>query len=218
MSVIVFNGPPGVGKDEAASFLVAHYGFKALSFKHQLFVETIAYFGVDHDWFMNDYDNRAIKERPEELLGGRSRRQALIHVSEDVLKPARGKGVFGEQVAKQLNSVTDYTISDSGFSEELVPIINTVGAENVCLVQLLRDGCSYDGDSRRYVNGGLVDQFILGKTSELNTNHILPEKFDVCTYRVHNNGTLSEFFQAIRAIYAREANAPQRKGVSREPV
>lgn len=216
--VIIFNGPPGSGKDETCRFLLSHFGFKHLSFKHQLFIETIKLFNVDEAWFMEGYEDRAIKERPEELLGGRSRRQALIYTSEDVLKPTRGKGIFGEQAAKQINRVSDYCFSDGGFTEELVPIINIAGADNVCLVQLFRDGSSFANDSRRYINGtNIIDEIVLGHKTEIDPNHILPEPFDVKTVRLHNNGTISAFHQAVKSIYLRGDHVPtnkKRTGVS----
>jgi hypothetical protein len=213
--VIIFNGPPGSGKDEACRFLVSQHGFKHLSFKHQLFVETIKHYGVDNDWFMNGYEDRTTKEQPEELLGGRSRREALIHVSEDVLKPTRGKGIFGEQAAKQINGIDNYCFSDGGFTEEIVPIINTIGAENLCVVQLLRDGSSFDNDSRRYINGELHDEYVLGHSTPLNLNHILPDRFDGVTFfRVHNNGRLAEFHQIVKSIYLRGENVPTKKRAS----
>jgi len=214
-TTIVFNGPPGTGKDEASAFLVNQHGFKALSFKHQLFVETVKLFGVSMEWFMQDYDNREIKERPEEALNGHSRRSALIHTSEEVLKPKFGKGIFGIQASKQINGVSDYCFSDCGFSEELVPVINTVGAENICLVHLLRDNCTYASDSRRYVNGTeLQDVFVLGHTSTLNPSDVLPDPFAIRTYQVHNNGTLPQFLQAIKAIYLREQHVNRKTGLS----
>ena len=217
--IIVFNGPPGSGKDEACRFLVSQLGFKSLSFKYQLFLETFKLFGVPEEWFMDGYDDREIKERPEERLGGKSRRQALIHTSEDVLKPKFGKEVFGLQAAKQINSVNDYCFSDCGFSEELQPVINTAGAKNIRLVQLFRDGCSFANDSRRYVNGtNIIDELILGHAAPLITEHFLPLPFEnIQTYRLHNNGTIPEFHQAVKSIYLRGdyvANSKKRSSVS----
>lgn len=206
--IIVFNGPPGSGKDEASNFLATNCGFKSLSFKYQLFLETFKLFGVSEEWFMNGYDDRTIKERPEELLGGRSRRQALIYTSEDVLKPKFGKQIFGLQAAKQINLVDNYCFSDCGFAEELLPIINTAGAKNISLVQLFRDGCSFRGDSRRYVNGtNIIDEIVIDHETPINPEEILPEPFDMIqTYRIFNNGSIAEFHQAVKNIYLRGTN------------
>lgn len=209
--IIIFNGPPASGKDEAAAYFKRR-GFKHLSFKHFLFQETIAFFGVEEEWFMNGYNDRSAKERPEELLDGMSRREAMIYVSEDIAKPAFGKDVFGVHVAKEVEDGKNYAISDGGFEEELVPIINRVGADNIILVQLTREGCDYSLDSRRYFNGKLVKEYVIQKTSSINANHMLPNVFPVRTYRVHNNGSIEEFHKILHDIFEKESNGqPKRK-------
>jgi hypothetical protein len=203
--IIIFNGPPGSGKDEAATYF-KRFGFKHLSFKYVLFQETISFFGVDEEWFMNGYDDRSIKERPEELLEGMSRREAMIYVSEDITKPAFGNDIFGVHVASEVEDGKDYVISDGGFEEELVPLINRVGADNIVLVQLTREGCDYSTDSRRYFNGKLIKEYVIQKPTTINTSHVLPNEFPVRTYRVHNNGSVVEFHQILHDIYEKENN------------
>ena len=203
--ILIFNGPPGSGKDEAAEYFKSR-GFKHLSFKHQLFKETISFFGVDEEWFMNGYSDRSVKERPEDLLEGMSRREALIYVSEDITKPALGKDIFGVCVAREIEIGKDYAISDGGFEEELIPLINRVGAQNIILVQLTRDGCDYSSDSRRYFNGSLIKEYIIRESTKINEKHVLSQKFPVRTYRVHNNGSIEEFHDVLHDIYEKECN------------
>ena len=200
--IIIFNGPPGSGKDEAAAYFKER-GFAHLSFKHQLFKETINEFDVDTIWFMDGFDNRATKERPEEDLRGLSRREAMIHTSENVIKPKFGKSYFGNQVARNINISTDYAISDGGFVEEIEPLLAKVGEDNVILVQLIRDGCSYSTDSRRYFNGSVVETFVSGTISEMESEYIQPHKLPVVTYRIYNNGTLGGFHGTLEKIYER---------------
>jgi broad-specificity NMP kinase len=114
--IIIFNGPPGSGKDEAASYFKLR-GFKHLSFKYVLFQETLSFFGVDEEWFMNGYNDRTVKERPEDLLDGMSRREAMIYVSEVITKPAFGNDIFGVHVASEIEDEKDYAVSDGGFEE-----------------------------------------------------------------------------------------------------
>jgi len=203
--IVIFNGPPGSGKDEAASYY-KKLGYKHLSFKYVLFKETISFFGVDEEWFMNGYNDRSIKERPEDLLEGMSRREAMIYVSEEITKPALGQDIFGISVANEIKDGVDYVISDGGFVEELVPLINRVGTENILLVQLTREGCDYSSDSRRYFNGNLVNQYIISQETKIIKEHILPEEFPIRTYRVHNNGTIEDFHRVIHDIYEKEFN------------
>jgi hypothetical protein len=205
MGVIIFNGPPGTGKDEACLFF-KNLGYKHLSFKYHLFRATAQYFGVTLDWFMKDYDNREVKERKETLLYHRSRRDALIFVSEEIIKPRHGKDYFGVMAAKEMTADMDYCFSDGGFMEELIPIINNVGAENMSIVQLTRNGCDFSSDSRRYFNGNIVEEYVLGTETIIMKNHVLPKQFPIRTYRVHNNGTLDEFRSTLEKIHEKENN------------
>ena len=63
--IVIFNGPPASGKDEAASLFKQEFGFGNLSFKYQLFKETIEHFKVDKEWFMEGYNDRSQKEKKE---------------------------------------------------------------------------------------------------------------------------------------------------------
>lgn len=208
--IIIFNGPPGSGKDSAAAYFKSR-GFKHLSFKHALFRETVAFFGVGEEWFMKGYDDRSIKERPEKLLEGMSRREAMIYVSEEITKPAFGNGIFGTIVAEEIEDGQDYAISDGGFEDELVPLINRVGAENIVLVQLTRDGCDYSSDSRRYLNGELIKEYVIEKPTYINLNHVLPNEFPIRVYRVHNNGSIKEFHEVLHDIHKKENNEQSKR-------
>jgi hypothetical protein len=203
--IVIFNGPPGSGKDEAARYFES-CGFTHLSFKHRLFKETFAHFGVTKTWFMNRYNDREVKERPEEYLNGMSRREALIFVSEEIMKPRFGNDIFGVAVANEVEDGFDYCISDGGFVEELVPLINRVGADNIVLVQLTRKGRDYSTDSRRYFNGMLVKEYVIGHATDIIQSHILERPFPIRTYRVHNNGSLEDFYQVLYDIHEKERN------------
>lgn len=208
--IIIFNGPPGSGKDEAASYFKRR-GFKHLSFKYVLFKETISFFGVDEEWFMDGYDDRSVKERPEDLLEGMSRREAMIYVSEEITKPAFGDDIFGVYVANEIEDGKNYAISDGGFEDELVPLINRVGADDIVLVQLTRDGCDYSSDSRRYFNGNLIKEYVIQKHTSVNLDHVLPNEFPIRTYRVHNNGSVEEFHNILHDIYEKESNEQSKR-------
>jgi hypothetical protein len=200
---VIFNGPPGSGKDEACQFLMNAYGYKHLRMKDELFVDTAKYFNVDMDWFMSDYDNRTEKETPRKELGGLSKRQALIHVSEVVMKPTHGKDYYGKKTAEKIDMVSSYCFSDGGFIEEILPVINTVGHENICIAQLYRTGCSFSSDSRNYIHGILQED--LGK-KEIELQNTKPQ-IPIRMYRLHNNTSVSDFHQMIRKIIRKEANA-----------
>lgn len=207
MSVIVVNGPPGSGKDEACRFLKL-FGYKHFSFKHHLFRETVKYFNVSLDWFLEGYDNRIVKEaQVEKMLGNRTRREALIYVSEEIIKPNYGKDYFGKKSADEMQEYLSYCFSDGGFLEEILPIINKFGVEKLTLIQLTRQGCDFSSDSRRYISGELVEEFILGKETPISKNHVLPNHLKIRTYRVHNNGTVEQFHSVLQKIHEKETHA-----------
>lgn len=212
--IVIFNGPPGAGKDEACLFF-KQLGYKHLSFKEELFKETFKYFNVSAEWFMNDYNNRSVKEMPVEELKvdgvQLSRRDAMIYVSEKYIKPKFGSDYFGQQLSNHIDKDGNFSVSDGGFIEELTPIINRVGADNIILVQLTREGCDFSSDSRRYFNGNLVKEFVLDKETPISAEHVLTKKIPIRTYRVHNNGTVKEFHMALNSIHEKESNVKENK-------
>ena len=199
--IVIFNGPPASGKDEAASLFKEEFGFGNLSFKYQLFKETIEHFKVDKEWFMEGYNDRSQKEKKEFALGDRSRREAMIHVSEDIIKPRNGKSFFGWKVSKEIEEGKHYAIADGGFIEELEPIIEKVGNENIIIVQLTREGHDYSTDSRRYFNGNLIKEIAIGFETKIDKAYVLKEDLNIRTYRVHNNGSVRNFQRALTDIY-----------------
>lgn len=207
--IILFNGPPRSGKDAAADYFKKRKGWKHLSFKYQLYKETAKYFDISYEWFMNRYNDRSVKEIPHIDLGHMSCREAMIYVSEKVIKPRRGLDYFGLQVANEIDMNKNYAISDGGFVDELLPVINRVGSNNFVLVQLTREGCDYSTDSRRYFDGNVIQEFTNEKQTAINKKYVLPYKFEVDTYRIHNNGNLEDLHNVLEAIYQKEGQRGQ---------
>ena len=201
--IVLFNGPPRSGKDAGADYFKKNYGWKHLSFKYQLYKETCKYFGCDYEWFMERYDDRSVKEVPHVDLGHMSCREAMIYVSEQIVKPKRGLDYFGQLVANEIDLTKDYAISDGGFVDELIPVVEKVGSKNFVLVQLTRDGEDYSSDSRRYFQGSRIEhEYVLGnKYTEIDNKYVLPQVFDVNMYRIHNNGSLQDFNNTLEKIY-----------------
>jgi hypothetical protein len=160
--IILFNAPPGSGKDIAVEYLSDKYGVFPCSFKTHLFHITQAIYNIDYDTW-NHWYTREGKELPREELNGLSPRQALIHVSENVIKPNFGKDFFGKHEAtwlkKHLFDGQIAAFSDCGFDEEVIPLIEAFGKENVFICFLSRPNCSFEGDSRNYVSNKLLDLY-----------------------------------------------------------
>lgn len=154
--VVLFNGPPGAGKDTAARLLIES-GIRA---EVEKFAKTVkegchGLFGITnstgqivaHDHF------EPIKEKPNREFMGMSPREAYIWYSEEVMKPKFGQDVFGQMTAERMSSDGRlYFITDSGFIDEAQSIVDKFGVENVILVQLHREGCDFFNDSRSYVS------------------------------------------------------------------
>ena len=87
-----------------------------------------------------------------------------------------------------------------GFVEELEPIIEKVGAENIVIVQLTREGCDYSSDSRKYFNGRLINEWTVGSKTAIDKAYVLKEEMNIKTYRVHNNGSLHNLHDALDQI------------------
>lgn len=203
--IFITNGAPGTGKDESCSYLKS-LGYKHLSFKYELFIETFRQFNVSKEWFMQGYNDQKIKERYEEKLG-MSRREAMIHTSENIVKPKLGKDFFGIQVANQLCLGRNYCCSDGGFVEEILPIINKLGKKNVIILQLTREGCDFSSDSRRYFNGNILEDFIIDKKTMPIESEVLQYKFPTKMFRIHNNGSIDQLHEVLKLIVIKEQNA-----------
>lgn len=103
-------------------------------------------------------------------------REALIYVSEIIVKTRWGKGFFGKARASSLKDGYIYVDGSCGFSEELPPLIGRVGQENILLLRIHRDGYTFEGDSRELIPDGVIDN----------------------TVDIYNNGTLEEYLDKVK--------------------
>jgi hypothetical protein len=97
-------------------------------------------------------------------------RNAMIYVSECVMKVMQGSNYFGvARVNSVLNSSKQIIIDDSSAAfnvngeiraDEVYPLIDAIGQENILLLRIHRDGCTFEADSRRYVPDGVVTNTI----------------------------------------------------------
>lgn len=149
--VILLNGPPRCGKDTVANYICRR--FDAHHHKHALILQRAvsALFAVPWPEWQARYEPD--KDTPWETLEGLTPRQAMIWVSEEVMKPRFGHTYFGRKLAATITAgrAPLNVISDCGFQLEQDPIISTFGAENCILIRIHRPGTSFANDSRSYI-------------------------------------------------------------------
>lgn len=165
--IIIFNAPPGAGKDTAVkslSWLYEDYKIMCVHNKmsEQLKAGVHALFGLYFSPIYYD-DPKHAHEKDEKIVAlfGMSPREAYISLSEDYLKPKFGPDVFGQmalnKIKKQKADV--HAFSDGGFVPEWVPLVDHVGARNVLVVEIhsTRDGVrlGFGSDSRAYIGSEL---------------------------------------------------------------
>ena len=120
-------------------------------FKEKLFRLTCEMYSIPYHVFTGEMYTRENKERPYLNLGGLSPREALIKVSEEIMKPAFGEDYFGKALVADIDE--DITlVPDSGFMSEFIPVVERVGPTNVLVIKLFKDGCTFDNDSREYLD------------------------------------------------------------------
>ncbi|UCR74505.1 hypothetical protein RCIP0073_00038 [Klebsiella phage RCIP0073] len=153
--VIILNGPPGCGKDTIARVLEEIGGFDIHSFKKPMFDIAETMLGpVKFKQFMKLYNDRDTKEMPCDLLGQMSPREFFIHISESFVKPILGNEQFGYLAASGAIEATSHVVfSDGGFPDEVRALIEHEQSDyHLYLVRLHREGFTFEGDSRNYVN------------------------------------------------------------------
>jgi len=161
-TIIILNGPPNVGKDTIAEGM-QEFGFHQMAFKTRLYLDTVTHFNAPIDEFMDRATDRYLKEQSwlklalptdTDYLQLLSPREALIHVSENVIKPLHGDQYYGEQVVETAlqHGYQKIVMSDGGFPEEVIPLYDAF--EHVIICRLHREGCSFEGDSRSYLPDG----------------------------------------------------------------
>lgn len=192
---IIFNGPPGSGKDLICDYLAGEefVNFSVINathlrFKDKLFELVQCIYGLSEKEFFEIYNDRELKETPLDVFYGRTPRGAMIHVSEDLIKPNFGKDYFGRAAAKAMKPGIN-CFSDAGFPEELEPIYNETEGQ-MLIVQVHRDGCDFSNDSRNYINQfkdvKILKLYNNSSIEELKTNvlKILANEFEqTITYR-----------------------------------
>lgn len=173
--VVLFNGPPGSGKDLstiiADNFLTKKYGegqhhpfiVKKMKFAETLKAASHALLGIPYstEHYERIHGNGWKDEAQVEFFG-KTPRSEYIALSEEFAKLRHGNSVFGRVAARTVTfdkSHNTFVFSDSGFADEVVPLVSAVGVNKIFVIELERPGCTFDGDSRGYIGAELSERF-----------------------------------------------------------
>lgn len=161
MKLILLNGAPRVGKDHAARFiqraLPDHYPFVVfdrMSMPIKLAFAAMIAADIDEYGDVDGYERD--KEKVIPLLGV-SYRQWQIDFSEKFMKPLYGNAIFAKLFLSRIEALAQeepnaiVVVPDCGFQIEVDHVASEFPTEDIALFRLLRDHCTFDGDSRQYV-------------------------------------------------------------------
>lgn len=192
--VIIFNAPPQSGKDTCAEYCCQFLPSVHNRFKDFLMVMAARILKIPFKTFLEFYDSekdiedkiRCINFYPShefinENMQSYSVREFMIHLSEYVMKPIFGNMFFGLEAGKKLSNDKWNIFSDGGFPEEIKGLLEYTCKENIIVVKIQRDGCSFENDSR-----GWIDESLVGETIVIPNNDSLEELFLRLDYLIEN--------------------------------
>lgn len=165
VKIILFNGPPGSGKDTAARAILDDHEIQdnfdryfdrfAMPIKRAIgvmFDQPVDYYGRSR--FDRD------KEVVDPILCGMSYRTSLIRLGA-AIRAAHGEGVFGTLLARRIIKHAEthgreelpmiVVVPDLGREGELEALYEYFLPDNVLIIKLSRSGKVFDLDSRTYV-------------------------------------------------------------------
>lgn len=159
IKIFLLNGPPGSGKDTAAEHLEKSYqNAKLVKFATPLKLAAAAiYFGGDMEEFKK-HDTYEEKGKPKQVFFGKTCREVQIAISEEFLKIFHDEKIFGKILSNEIlrlnekEGINTFFVSDSGFREEAEVLVQIFGHRNVNLIRIKREGYTFEGDSRDYIN------------------------------------------------------------------
>ena len=156
-TVIFLNAPPRAGKDAVGDAICREF-HDAKTYKFADMLKNTAHALIGRtDIKPNHYEDCkdcSDSSFPMDIEQGKhySPREWYIYVAEKVIKPNLGSKFFGEALlnAIRANDEKLVVITDSGFSNEAIPIIEYYGIENCLSVHIQREGKDFLKDSRSY--------------------------------------------------------------------
>lgn len=155
MDLYVFNGPPRAGKDVGKKILYQCINNSiTCAFSDPLYGSIMALYSLTPSRLAHIAEHE--KDKPQSDLFGKTLRSICISMSEDWLKIFHGdRKIFSKLLANRVNQYgLEYdstVIIDSGFHDELEGFVENIEFENIHVINLYREGKSFEMDSRHYI-------------------------------------------------------------------
>lgn len=155
MHFVLLNGPPRCGKDTAALALERHFAPKMNFIWEKFSFPLKTAFAGMMKCEIDDYGNvEHFEANKGEIIYelNCSYRQWQIDFSEKFMKPLYGQPVFANLLLGRItNNEGLCVISDCGFQVEVDTIASHFPKGRCLLIRIDRPGCTFDGDSREWV-------------------------------------------------------------------
>ena len=180
MRIVLFNGPPGSGKDTAANYILRHCGEYTIkrSLATPLYNAVREVFCISYErwkWILK-HKNIPMPEFMQQTL-----RDVLISLGEKWIKAECGKQHLVNVLLRSIDDVMARVIlvPDIGFQEELSAMCKAFQntpkvsgrTSNLLLVHLQRPGCDFTNDSRSYVHDPRVKTVTINNAFDLEMFH-----------------------------------------------
>lgn len=162
--VIFVNGPPRSGKDTVARLLndMINLSSKRIADirKFTSPMDDLLFKGWEACYLSDKYSFWEVRETYKDqpiMHAGAVPRQFLIDLSENFYKKYFGPTIFGRLAAKALRDDPRVThiFSDSGFYQEVFGLVGAaekITPNEMVVIQVHRDGCTFENDSRDWVD------------------------------------------------------------------
>lgn len=170
MHIVILNGPKFSGKDTLAKLLLKLFpGAIHARMKDVLYTSSYENWRIERqDMSFDEWvvlcNDPGLKDVPVKWLGNskapmRSPRQALIYMSEEVIKVTDGDNGVAIRTARKLKAMyPDYKdrmviFSDGGFNCEVECLLREfeIPRKHMTVVRIDRKGCTFENDSREYI-------------------------------------------------------------------
>jgi hypothetical protein len=170
MKLVLLNGPPRCGKDTAAKAIISYIEKKALAdperpphvvlerFSMPIKRAFAGMIDAEIDAEGNVLDYEPDKDKIIPLLGMSYRRWQILF-SESFMKPLISGDIFGRLLLSRIEALpldSVVVVPDCGFQIEVEAVLRSdifhEGKLRAFLVQVYRPGCTFAGDSRRYIS------------------------------------------------------------------